>query len=254
MAGLRREELSVLAGVSTDYYQRIEQGRDVRPSAQVLDALAQALKLSPGERRYLHRLAAAARTSTRPPRRCEPEVVPPTTLRLLRTMNAPAMVVGRFLDVLAWSPLAGALLSEFAHLPQSRRNLLFLLLNPETDQVCPERTATVAELTAMLRAHVAAEPRHPRAAEIVGELTARSPEFAALWARHDVEETTRGQMRINHALVGELNLDWDAYPMPGTSGPVLIVCTAPESGCDAGKLRQLADLLDAPRPISKSLG
>src|SRR6266540_250807 len=71
----------------------------------------------------------------------------------------------------------------------------------------------------MLRAQVAAEPGHPRAVELVGELAVRSSEFAALWARHDVEETTRGRMRVNHPLVGQLNLDWDAYPMPGAPGP-----------------------------------
>jgi transcriptional regulator with XRE-family HTH domain len=121
VAGLRREELALLAGVSTDYYQRMEQGRDVRPSDQVLDALARALRFSSEESRHLHSLAAAARTPARQPRRYEPEVVPPTTLRLLRTMTAPAVVVGRFLDVLAWSPLAGALLGEFTQLPQPER-------------------------------------------------------------------------------------------------------------------------------------
>jgi len=242
VAGLRREELALLAGVSTDYYQRMEQGRDVRPSEQVLDALARALDFSAEESRHLHGLAAAARTRTRPPREDAPEVVPPTTLRLLRTMTAPAMVVGRFLDVLAWSPLAGFLLGEFEHLP---RNLLSLLLRPEADQACPERAATVAELTGMLRRQVSADPGHPRAVALVGELVVRSDEFAALWARHDVEETTRGRMRVNHPLVGELNLDWDAYPMPGATGPMLVVYTAEEGGPDAERLRLLAGLLPA---------
>ncbi|MDI5907405.1 MULTISPECIES: helix-turn-helix transcriptional regulator [Streptomyces] len=252
VAGLRREELALLAGVSADYYQRMEQGRDVRPSDQVLDALARALNFSAEESRHLHSLAAAARTPARRPRRHAPEVVPPTTLRLLRTMPAPAVVIGRFLDVLAWSPLAGALLGEFTERPQMERNLLSLLLHPEADQACPERAATVAELTAMLRTQVAADPGHPRAVELVGELAVRSDEFATLWARHDVEETTRGRMRVNHPLVGELNLDWDAYPMPGASGPMLIVYTAEEGGPDDERLQLLAGLLDAPGPASAS--
>ncbi|WP_329133682.1 helix-turn-helix transcriptional regulator [Streptomyces sp. NBC_01476] len=243
VAGLRREELALLAGVSSDYYQRMEQGRDVRPSEQVLDALARALNFTAEEHRHLHSLAAAARTPARRPRRYEPEEVPPTTLRLLRTMPGPALVVGRFLDVLAWSPLAGVLLGDFTQQRQEDRNLLSLLLHPEADQTCPERAATVAELTAMLRAQVAADPGHPRATELVGELAVRSDEFAALWARHDVEETTRGRMRVNHPLVGELNLDWDAYPMPGAPGPMLIVCTAEEGGPDAERLQLLAGLL-----------
>ncbi|BCL32468.1 helix-turn-helix transcriptional regulator [Streptomyces aurantiacus] len=250
VAGLRREELALLAGVSSDYYQRMEQGRDVRPSEQVLDALARALNFSAEESRHLHSLAAAARTPARSPRPYVPEEVPDTTLRLLRTMTSPALVVGRFLDVLAWTPLAGALLGEFTHQPQARRNLLSLFLNPEADQVCPKRAATVAELTGMLRTQVAADPGNPRAVELVGELAVRSDEFAALWARHDVEEPVRGQMRIDHPLVGELNLDWDAYPIPGNPGPVLFVCTAAENSPDAERLQLLAGLL-SPGPPSR---
>jgi transcriptional regulator with XRE-family HTH domain len=251
VAGLRREELALLAGVSTDYYQRMEQGRDVRPSDQVLDALARALGFSAEETRHLHSLAAAARTPAQPPRRYEPEEVPPTTLRLLRTMPNPALVVGRFLDVLAWSPLGGAVLGEFTRLPRSERNLLALLLHPDAGEVCPERTATVAELTGMLRAQVAAEPGHPRAVELVGELAVRSDEFAALWARHDVLETTRGQMRVNHPMVGELNLDWDAYPIPGSPGPLLMAFTAEEGSPDEERLQLLASLLTRQGPETR---
>jgi hypothetical protein len=252
VTGLRREELALLAGVSADYYQRMEQGRDVRPSAQVLDALARALNFSAEETRHLHRLAAAARTPARRPRHHDPDVVPPTTLRLLHTLTTPAVLVGRFLDVLAWTALAGALLGEFTNWPVAERNLLSLLLHPDADQACPERTATVAELTAMLRTQVTADPAHPRAVELVGELAVRSDEFATLWARHDVEETTRGRMRVNHPLVGELNLDWDAYPIPGTPGPVLIVYTAEPGSPDHERLQLLAGLLNTPDPTSTS--
>lgn len=79
--------------------------------------------------------------------------------------------------------------------------------------------------------------------ELVGELAVRSDEFAALWARHDVEETTRGRMRVDHPLVGELTLDWDAYPLPGTPGPMLVVHTAAEGGPDAERLQLVAGLL-----------
>jgi len=252
VAGLRREELALLAGVSADYYQRIEQGRDVRPSDQVLDALARALDFSAEETRHLHSLAAATRTPARPRRADEREVVPPTTLRLLRTMTSPAVVVGRFLDLLAWNELAGLLLGEFTNQPPSERNLLSLLLHPDSEPACPERAATVGELTAMLRAQVTADPGHPRAVELVGELAVRSDEFAALWARHDVEETTRGRMRVNHPLVGELNLDWDAYPLPGAAGPMLVVYTAEPGSVEAERLQLLAGLLEAPtgQPIS----
>ena len=243
VTGLRREELAMLAGVSTDYYQRMEQGRGVRPSEQVLDAIARALDFSAEETRHLHSLATAARTPVRRPHLHEPEEVPETTLRLLRSTASPALVVGRFLDVLAWNPLGGALLGDFTRRPRQERNLLALFLHPEADRTCPDRAATVAELIGMLRTQVAADPGHPRAVELVGALAVRSDEFAALWARHDVQEPTRGQMLVDHPLVGELNLDWDAYPIPGRPGPVLMVCTAAESTPDAERLRLLADLI-----------
>jgi hypothetical protein len=99
--------------------------------------------------------------------------VPETTLRLLRTMAVPALVIGRFLDVLAWSPLAGTLLGEVTRLPQNERNLLRLLLRPEADEACPNRAETVAELTAMLRTQVTAYPGDPRAMKLVEQLAAQ---------------------------------------------------------------------------------
>jgi hypothetical protein len=194
--------------------------------------------------RHLRNLAAAAASARQP--RYGPEEVPPTTARLLETVSAPALVVGRFLDVLAWNPLAGMLLGNFTRLPAPEMNLLFLFLHPQADQTCPNRKATVAELTAMLRTQVAAEPGHPRAEDLIARLMATGTEFTQLWGRHDVEEATRGQMRVNHPLVGELNLDWDAYPMPGTPGPSLIVCTTPPEGPDAERLKRLAGLTGEP--------
>jgi len=252
--GLRREELALLAGVSSDYYQRMEQGRDVRPSEQVLDSLARALNFSAEETRHLHTLAAAARKPTRRRPRA-PEVVPPTTLRLLRTMTVPAVVVGRHLDVLAWNPLAGALLGELTPLPRRARNMLWLLLQPGADLTCPDRAATVGELTAMLRTAVAADPGHPRALELVGELAVHSVEFRTLWGRHDIEETTRGRMRVVHPLVGELSLDWDAYRLPGaTPGPMIVAYTAEEGSSDSERLQLLARLVDTPAPAAVPVG
>jgi transcriptional regulator with XRE-family HTH domain len=249
VTGLRREELALLAGVSSDYYQRIEQGRDVRPSEQVLDALARALTFSAEETRHLHRLAAAARKPSRRPRQHAPERVPPTTLRLLGTMTGPTLVVGQHLDVLAANPLADAVLGDLTDLPQPERNLLWLLCQPSADLTCPDRAATVGELTAMLRTAVAADPSHPRAVELVGRLAVHSAEFRTLWGRHDIEETTRGRMRVIHPMVGEMNLDWDAYRLPGTSpGPMIVAFTAPEGGADSERLQLLARLIDTPAP------
>jgi hypothetical protein len=158
----------------------MEQGRDVRPSEQVLDALARALHFTGEETQHLHNLAAAARRPAKRSRPRTPEVVPPTTLRLLGTMTGPALVVGRHLDILAWNPLAGALLGPLTEAPRPARNLLWLLCQPDADMSCPDRAATVGELTVMLRGAVAADPSHPRAVELVGELAVHSVEFRTL--------------------------------------------------------------------------
>lgn len=244
VAGLRREELALLAGVSSDYYQRIEQGREVHPSGEVLEGLARALDLTGEESRHLHQLAAAARRPARRRRRA-PEVVPAPTRRLLATVAGPAVVVGRHLDLLAWNPMAGALLGELEALPAHERNFLALLLDPATerDAACPDRRATAAELTAMLRRAVDTDPDHPRAIELVGELAVRSAEFRTYWARHDVGETTRGHMRLDHPILGELRLDWDAYPLPGRTGPMFLAFTAEENSPTSERLQLLAGLL-----------
>jgi len=239
--GLRREELALLAGVSTDYYQRMEQAREVNPSPEVLDSLARALRFSAEESRHLHTLAMAARRPARVAPHRTPEAVPQTTLRLLETLPDPALVVSTHLDLLAWNPLAGALLGDFAALPRRRRNLLAVFLSPQADRTCPDRAATVAELTGMLRRSVAADPGHPRALELLTDLRTSAPEFPALWARHDVGETTRGRMRIDHPTVGELTLDWDAYPLPGAPGPMLLICTAEQHSSNEKRLRELAE-------------
>jgi transcriptional regulator with XRE-family HTH domain len=250
VAGLRREELALLAGVSSDYYQRMEQGRDVRPSEQVLEALARALTFTPEETRHLHQLAAAARKPARRARQRVKEVVPPATLRLLDTMTSPALVIGRHLDLLAWNPLAGALLGDFTALPRRARNMLWIYLQPDADPTCPDRAATVGELTAMLRTAVAADPGHPRAVELVGELAVHSVEFRTLWGRHDIEEATRGRSLLVHPLVGELMLEWDAYRLPGpTPGPMLVAYTAAPGSIAAERLQLLAQLAGTPAPI-----
>jgi transcriptional regulator with XRE-family HTH domain len=120
VAGLRREELALLAGVSTDYYKCLEQGRDVRPSEHVLDELARALELTEEERRHLRSLAAAARRPPARRRRRAAERVPASVSRLLPLMYAPALVIGRHLDVLAWNGLAAELLPGLDTAPSSK--------------------------------------------------------------------------------------------------------------------------------------
>ncbi|ASO20349.1 transcriptional regulator with XRE-family HTH domain [Actinoalloteichus hoggarensis] len=251
VTGLRREELALLAGVSTDYYQRMEQGRHLRPSDEVLDGLARALALTGDETRHLHTLARAVRRPSRPKGRgATPERVPETTRRLLHTLSGPAMVLGRHLDVLAWNRQAGVLFGGLDDLEDHERNVLSALFHhPDARELCPDWEASAIEYIGMLRASVAAEPDHPRARSLVGELSVRSQDFRRLWARHDVREKTSGVKTFRHPMVGRLTLDWDAYPLPGRPGPVLMAFTAAPESADAHRLRLLDGLLPAVRSV-----
>ncbi|MFI7434174.1 helix-turn-helix domain-containing protein [Micromonospora haikouensis] len=244
VAGLRREEVALLAGLSTDYYQRMEQGREVRPSDDVLAAIAGALGLDDRERRHLFTLARAARRPV--PARVDhgPERVPEGTRRLLRVLDTPAVVLGRHLDLLAWNPMARALLGDPDGYPPERLNMLLLMFDDALtgQRSCPDWERQALDYIGMMRVAVAADPTHPRATAVVGELSIRSAEFRRLWARHDVRESVSGTKTFRVPEVGEIVLDWDTYPLPGSPGPVLLVFTAEPGSADADRLRLLASL------------
>ncbi|MFC8779263.1 MULTISPECIES: helix-turn-helix transcriptional regulator [Streptomyces] len=244
VTGLRREELALLAGLSTDYYQRMEQGRDVRPSDDVLDALATALALDDEERRHLFTLAHAARRPTRTQVDREPEVVPDSTHRLLRVLHTPAVVLGRHLDLLAWNQHAEALLGAPDDLPPDRLNMLLLLFDDEltAGRTCADWERQALDYIGMMRAAVAADPTHPRATAIVGELSIRSAEFRRLWARHDVRASVSGTKTFSNPAVGDLTLEWSTYPLPGRPGPFLLVFTPEPNSPDEDRLHLLASL------------
>lgn len=244
VSGLRREELALLAGLSTDYYQRMEQGREVRPSDEVLTALAGALGLDDQERRHLFTLAYAARRPM--PARPDhgPESVPEGTRRLLRVMDTPALVLGRHLDLLAWNRMAEVLLGGPGDHPPDRLNMLLLMFDEalNSERTCPGWERQALDYIGMMRAAVATDPTHPRATAIVGELSIRSAEFRRLWARHDVRESVSGVKTFRVPEVGDLDLYWDTYPLPGAPGPVLLVFTADPGSADEDRLRLLASL------------
>ncbi|MFI5841631.1 helix-turn-helix transcriptional regulator [Catenuloplanes sp. NPDC051500] len=244
VAGLRREELALLAGLSTDYYQRMEQGREVRPSDDVLDAIAGALALDDEERRHLFTLAHAARRPMPTARDRGPERVPESTRRLLHVMHTPAVVLGRHLDLLAWNPMAEALLGDPAGYPPDRFNMLLLMFDDTRTRgrSCPDWERQALDYIGMMRAAVATDPTHPRATAVVGELTIRSAEFRRLWARHDVRESVTGTKTFSAPEVGDITLTWDTYPLPGNPGPVMLVYTAGPGTPDADRLHLLASL------------
>src|SRR4051794_8802260 len=218
VTGLRRAELALLAGLSTDYYQRMEQGREVRPSDDVLDALAGALNLDDEERRHLFTLAHAARRPMPARVSREPERVPDSTRRLLRVMDTPAVVLGRHLDLLDWNPMAEALFGDPADHPPERLNMLLLMFDDTVtgDRTCPDWERQALDYIGMMRAARPTDPPHPRAPAIVGELSTRSAEFGRLWARHDVRESVSGTKTFRVPDVGDIVLDWATYPLPGS--------------------------------------
>jgi transcriptional regulator with XRE-family HTH domain len=237
--GLRREELALLAGISPDYYLRLERGRDRNPSPQVLEALARVLELDDVEREYLLGLGTA-RPRTRARRR-PPERVPARLHHLLAAIDVPAFIEGRSFDVLASNPLAVALSPR---LRPGENRLRSLLLDPEERAFHQDWEASTAGFVAAFRKSAGDETDDARTVELVGELSLVSERFRRLWARHDVRELEGGSITVNHPVVGTLRLNRDKLPV----GEVILVLYYPDEGSEsAEKLRILAALhTDAP--------
>jgi hypothetical protein len=244
VAGLRRDELALLAGLSTDYYQRMEQGRQVRPSDDILDALAAALRLDDEEQRHLFTLAHAARRPMPDRVDHDPEKVPDSTRRLLNVMATPAIVLGRHLDLLAWNREAEALLGNPGDHPPHRLNMLLLMFGDAVidERNCPHWERQALDYIGMMRAAVATDPTHPRANEIIGELSVNSARFRRMWARHDVRASVSGSKTFPVPEIGDIDLHWDSYPLPGNPGPVMLVFTAEPGSADAERLQLLTSL------------
>ncbi|MBM7784778.1 helix-turn-helix transcriptional regulator [Tenggerimyces flavus] len=217
--GLRREEVAMLAGVSADYYVRLEQGRDRHPSEQVLEALARVLGLNDEAASHLHSLARPSprrRRSTARSERVEPGVQ-----RLLDAWTStPAVVFGRYLDVLAANTLALALNRCSA---PGHNQLRAIFLDPESHEIYPEWDSVAADSVASLRAAAGSDLDDPRLTDLVGELSLKSAEFRQLWARHDVRTKTRGTKRFLHPMVGEVTVGFESLAITGSPGQVLAV-------------------------------
>ncbi|HEY0215154.1 MAG TPA: helix-turn-helix transcriptional regulator [Cellulomonas sp.] len=234
--GLRREELAMLAGVSADYYLRLERGRDAHPSAQVLDALARVLLLDDVERGYLHTLAAPHPSTRR--RRRAPERVPARLHHLLATLGVPAFVEGTTFDVLAANDLATALSPR---LSPGQNRLRSLLLDPEEQAFHKDWAASVAGFVAAFREQVGDDVDDPRFIELVGELSLSSGRFRELWARQDVRMLEGGTTTVRHPVVGELDLHREKLPVDGL---LLVLYYADAGSASADRLALLATLVE----------
>ncbi|HEU5416564.1 MAG TPA: helix-turn-helix transcriptional regulator [Streptosporangiaceae bacterium] len=243
--GLRREELAQLAGVSTTYYTRLEQGLSRNASAEVIEAIAAALRLGADERAHLRDLARPARPRRRRP--ASPAAARPGTVRLITAMtDVPALVMDRRSDVLAWNRLGHALLAGHleAGAPDraaARPNLTrMLFLDPRTRELYPRWAEEAARAVASLRM-VAGRYRGDRQlSELVGELTVSSDEFARLWARHPVLNCFAGVKQFRHPVVGDFELDFEVLHLPDDSGQRILTYTAIPGTASEGALLLLA--------------
>ncbi|RKN07579.1 helix-turn-helix transcriptional regulator [Streptomyces radicis] len=237
--GLRRAEVAQLAGISPDYYTRLEQGRDVRPSASVLDGLARGLRLNDHERDHLYRLAHSVPA---PPRRRGHNGVAPEVRQLMAAMGpVPAMVLNGRLDVLAWNAMGAAIVPDVAEREPSSRNLVrFAFLDPRSRAYYIEWELSARHGIAQLRAETGRDPDDPVTRALVGDLAVRSEEFRALWAQHDVKGPGQGRKEFRHPAVGPLSLDYVVMLLPNTPDHQLVTYTAAPGSPSAGALDRLA--------------
>ncbi len=244
--GLRREEIATLAGLSVDYYARLEQGRETNPSPQVLDSLARVLSLNEDGRTHLYRLAGQSPSpftfSTR--RRVHPE--------LLQLMDSwpdhPALVINPTMDVLARNQLADALFGGFAF---SENLVRRVFLDPDARQFYPEWDLVAITAVANLRLGAGYNPRDARLNELLAELTQGSITFRELWDRQDVRGKTFESKHFNHPDVGDLALTYHAFEVRGVPGQQLLIYHA-EPGSSSEQALRLLGTLAASRPFSRA--
>ncbi|MFC4036249.1 helix-turn-helix transcriptional regulator [Streptomyces polygonati] len=222
--GLRREEVAVLAGVSADYYARLEQGRERNPSAQVIDAIGRALRLPADAREHLYRLAGLNPRSGPDSRR---DLVHPSLLRLLETFpGAAAYALGPAFDVLAANPIANALLSPFG----DERNMpRVLFTHPEAKTVFTDWELLRRSTVYALRLNAGRFPDNTGITGLVAELSEVSPEFRALWDQNNVGSLTRAFKVFVHPEVGRIELTYQTFEVVDAPGQLLLVGT-PEPG------------------------
>jgi transcriptional regulator with XRE-family HTH domain len=244
--GLRRDEVARLAGVSTEYYTRLEQGRAGNPSTEVVQALARTLQLDASEREHLTDLLlpgphTARRTATRPQR-----VRPGLYLMLETLSHVPAFILGRRTDVLAANHLARSVLTDFEALPATRRNLArYYLLDPQARERVGDWDKIASETVAILRLEAGRYPDDRRLADLVGELTLLCPEFPTWWNDHKVLRRTHGAKHYYHPVAGDLHFSYESFQVPGDTEQTLCVYNV-EPGSDTAQALKLLSNWTAP--------
>ncbi|MGG5260108.1 helix-turn-helix transcriptional regulator [Phycicoccus avicenniae] len=243
VAGLRREEVAMLAGVSVDYYVRMERGGLGGASESVLDALARALQLEDAERDHLFALARAAGEGRPRPTRSAPPHVRPAVQQVIDAItDAPAWVRNGRHDILAMNPLARALYAPVLEDPRRPANTTrFVYLEPDkARELFVDYDQIARDAAAMLRLEAGRNPHDKHLIELVGELSTRSELFRQRWASQDVRYHRSGRKRLRHPAVGRLDLDFEAMELPSEPGLQLNVYTAAEGTPTSDALKLLA--------------
>ncbi|MGD0698645.1 MAG: helix-turn-helix transcriptional regulator [Trebonia sp.] len=238
--GLRREEVATLAGISADYYLRLEQGRDRNPSPQVLRALARVLGLDATATSYLLGVAASRPTRARASRQ---QAVPASIRQLLAAINLPAFVESRMFDVLAANSRATALSPSIR--PGENR-LRSMFLDPAERELYPDWPKAIGGMIASFRASIGPDADDPRIAQLVGELSLASERFRKLWARHDVRALAGGAVTMNHPEAGPLALWREKLPVGDSGGQLLVIYHAEPGSDSAVALERLAPAATVP--------
>jgi transcriptional regulator with XRE-family HTH domain len=232
---LRREEVALLAGISIEYYTRLERGNARGVSDEVLDGLARALQLDEVERAHLIDLVRTANASRPARRRTTPQRVRPSVQRLLDSMTGTAAFLrnGR-LDILAANQLGSALYASAFLDPARPVNLArFVFLDPTSTEFYRDWDGIAHATVGSLRAEAGRAPEDRALTELVGELSLRSQEFRVRWAAHDVHYYRSGVQPFHHPLVGDLTLDYDVLELPADPGLTIVAYSA-EAGSPAG--------------------
>ena len=238
--GLRREEVAILAGASVDYYVKLEQGRVGNISEQVLVSIEAALRLDELERKHLRSLLNADSVHT--PRPAPPVKARHAALAMISALDpVPAVIHGPYLEVLGINRAASVLFDDFDAMPIRERNLArWIFLNPRAKEVYLDWAVIAARAVAILRAAAVADLSNGRLAELVGELSMASPEFARFWADYRLFEHTHGTERFFHEAVGEMRLNCEALSLVSDRGQTVIVYTADKGSPAEEKLALLA--------------
>ncbi|MFI8975365.1 helix-turn-helix transcriptional regulator [Nocardia asteroides] len=237
VAGLRREEVADLAAISHDYYTRIEQGR-LAPSEPVLDALVRVLRLDDAQRDYVESLAR--RSDRRPAKRGQKSVRPQLQRLLDQLTETPALVFGRYLDILAWNHLAAALITDFERMAPRHRNYVRMVFTDPAMRTLYEDWESVARTcVAILRMDAAANPTDPQLTALVGELSIADEQFRQWWAARNVARQEFGSKTLNHPDVGEMTLNWDTFSSSGDAEQQLVLWSAEPGTTSHEKLRIL---------------